>query len=86
MGLKSIGGFRYQTGNGAPGSNIAHGLPYLDVSGPISFLYVYNAGAWHNAGTFVDWDATSIQGVNMNSAAPSNGQVLTYNGTDWIGV
>lgn len=85
MGQKSVGGFRYQQGSGAPGSNIAHGLPYLDTSGPVAFLWVYNAGAWHNAGIFVDYDATSLQGVAINAAAPSDQQVLTYNGTDWKG-
>jgi len=83
-GIKSTGGFRYQFGSGAPGAGVGRNAPYIDLTAN-NTLYVYNAGAWHSAGTLGAFDATSLQGVAMNAGAPSDQQVLTYNGTDWKG-
>lgn len=78
-------GFAYQYGNGLPGSNMARNTPYVDRLTTPYTLYVYNAGAWHSAGSFVVFNATSLQTVAVSAAAPNNLDKLRYNSgaTQW---
>lgn len=72
-------------GVGAPGVNVPRNMPYIDVAGAAGVYYIYHNLAWRICGTAGTFDATSIQGVTVSATPPIDGDVLTYDGSDWIG-
>lgn len=74
-----------QFGTGAPGGTVPTTAIYYDVSTTPYTPYIFHTGAWHKFGaTGSGANATSIQGVNVDPTPPMLGQVLEFNGTDWI--
>jgi len=69
--------------SGAPGGSVPKSAQYFDTSTTPYTPYLYIGGAWHNVaggGSGGTGDATKLQGRNISATAPTNGQVLTWDG------
>jgi hypothetical protein len=84
MGKYSYPAFVPAFGSGAPGASVSHSAPYYDTSTTPFTPYIYEAGEWHEYGAFgAGNNATALQGTPVDATAPTLGQVLEFNGTDW---
>ena len=70
-------------GSGAPGGSVNNTQPYYDTSTNPFTPYIFTAGSWHVAQT-EPLNATSIQSIAISAAMPTNGQLLKYNGTQYV--
>lgn len=71
-------------GTGAPGAGVPTFSEYYDTSTTPFTPYIYSGGAWHTfGGVGSGGNATTIQGIPVSATAPTGGQVLKYNGTNW---